>query len=127
MATRTSSAIWEGNLKEGKGTMKVGRGAYEGPFSFASRFEDGAGTNPEELIGAAEAGCFSMALSANLSKAGHQPKSVHTIAKVNLEMIGGGPKITSIDLDCEGEVPGIVDAKFKEVVGHINKKRTLTV
>ena len=94
MATRTSSATWEGNLKEGKGTMKVGRGAYEGPFSFASRFENGAGTNPEELIGAAEAGCFSMALSANLSKAGHQPKSVHTIAKVNLEMIGGGPKIT---------------------------------
>ena len=106
MATRTSSAIWEGNLKEGKGTMKVGRGAYEGPFSFASRFEDGAGTNPEELIGAAEAGCFSMALSANLSKAGHQPKSVHTIAKVNLEMIGGGPKITSIDLDCEGKTAG---------------------
>ena len=63
MATRTSSATWEGNLKEGKGTMKVGRGAYEGPFSFASRFENGAGTNPEELIGAAEAGCFSMALS----------------------------------------------------------------
>src|SRR5437773_10482494 len=115
MATRTSSATWEGNLKEGKGTMKVGRGAYEGPFSFASRFEDGAGTNPEELIGAAEAGCFSMALSANLSKAGHQPKSIHTIAKVNLEMIGGGPKITSIDLDCEGEVPGVDDAKFEEL------------
>src|SRR5205085_1259259 len=121
MATRTSSATWEGNLKEGKGTMKVGRGAYEGPFSFASRFENGAGTNPEELIGAAEAGCFSMALSANLSKAGHQPKSVHTIAKVNLEMIGGGPKITSIDLDCEGEVPAIDDAKFKELAEQTKK------
>src|SRR5438128_12606433 len=115
MATRTSSAIWEGNLKEGKGTMKVGRGAYEGPFSFASRFEDGAGTNPGELIGADEAGCFSMALSANLSKAGHQPKSVHTIAKVNLDMIVSGPKITCIDLRCEGELAGIDERKCKEL------------
>ena len=127
MATRTSSATWEGNLKEGKGTMKVGRGAYEGPFSFASRFENGAGTNPEELIGAAEAGCFSMALSANLSKAGHQPKSVHTITKVNLEMIGGGPKITSIELDCEGEVPGINDAKFKELAEQTKKTCPVSV
>jgi len=127
MATRTSSATWEGNLKEGKGTMKVGRGAYEGPFSFASRFENGAGTNPEELIGAAEAGCFSMALSANLSKAGHQPKSVHTIAKVNLEMIGGGPKITSIDLDCEGDVPGIDNAKFKELAEQTKKTCPVSV
>src|SRR6185369_5269927 len=115
MATRTASAVWNGTLKEGKGSMKLGSGAFEGAYSFSSRFEEGTGTNPEELIGAAEAGCFSMALSANLSKAGHQPKSVHTIAKVNLEMIGGGPKITSIDLDCEGEVPGIDDAKFKEL------------
>ena len=127
MTTRTSSATWEGNLKEGKGTMKVGRGAYEGPFSFASRFENGAGTNPEELIGAAEAGCFSMALSANLSKAGHQPKSVHTIAKVNLEMIGGGPKITSIDLDCEGDVPGIDNAKFKELAEQTKKTCPVSV
>jgi len=127
MATRTSSATWEGNLKEGKGTMKVGRGAYEGPFSFASRFENGAGTNPEELIGAAEAGCFSMAFSANLSKAGHQPKSVHTIAKVNLEMIGGGPKITSIDLDCEGDVPGIDNAKFKELAEQTKKTCPVSV
>src|SRR6266542_6371731 len=104
MAKRTASAVWKGTLREGGGTVKLGSGAFEGKYSFASRFEDGAGTNPEELIGAAEAGCFSMALSANLSKAGHEPKSVHTIAKVNLAMTGGGPKITSIDLDCEGEV-----------------------
>ncbi len=114
MATRTSSAIWEGNLKEGRGTMKVGRGAYEGPYSFASRFEDGTGTNPEELIGAAEAGCFSMALSSNLTKAGHAPKRISTTARVNLEMIGGGPKITSIDLDCEAEVPGIDEQTFQQ-------------
>ncbi len=71
MATRTGSAVWEGTLKQGKGTMKLGSGAFEGPYSFSSRFEEGKGTNPEELIGAAEAGCYSMALSANLEKAGH--------------------------------------------------------
>src|SRR5215472_18389697 len=100
MATRTGSAVWEGTLKDGRGTMKLGSGAYEGPFSFASRFENGTGTNPEELIGAAEAGCFSMALSNGLGKAGHNPKRISTTAKVNLEMVGGGPKITSIELDC---------------------------
>src|SRR5438067_6915123 len=99
MATRTGSAIWEGTLKEGKGRMKLGSGAYEGPYSFSSRFENGAGTNPEELIGAAEAGCFSMALSANLSKAGYPPKRINTNAKVSLGQVGGGFKITSIDLD----------------------------
>jgi osmotically inducible protein OsmC len=127
MATRTSSAVWEGNLKEGKGTMKVGRAGYEGPFSFASRFENGAGTNPEELIGAAEAGCFSMALSANLTKAGLQPTRVSTVAKVNLEMIGGGPKITSIDLECEGEVPGTDEAKFKELAEQTKKTCPVSV
>ena len=74
MATRTGSAVWEGTLKEGKGDMKLGSGAFEGPYSFSSRFEEGKGTNPEELIGAAEAGCYSMALSANLEKAGHPAK-----------------------------------------------------
>src|SRR3954453_18219945 len=115
MATRTSSAVWEGNLKEGKGTMKVGRAGYEGPYSFASRFENGTGTNPEELIGAAEAGCFSMALSANLSKAGHPPKRINTTAKVNPGQVGAGFKITSIDLETEAEVPGIDQARFKEL------------
>jgi osmotically inducible protein OsmC len=94
--------------------MKLGSGAYEGPYSFQSRFESGSGTNPEELIGAAEAGCFSMALSSNLEKAGHPPKSIRTTATVKLEMVGGGPKITTIDLAVEADVPGIDEAKFDE-------------
>ena len=114
MATRTGSAVWDGTLKEGKGNLKLGSGAFEGPFSFSSRFEEGKGTNPEELIGAAEAGCFSMALSANLEKAGNPAKRVSTTATVKLEMVEGAPKITSIDLKTEGEVPGIDEAKFKE-------------
>src|SRR3954447_26330763 len=114
MPARIGSAVWEGTLKEGKGTMKLGSGAYEGPYSFSSRFEEGTGTNPEELIGAAEAGCFSMALSSNLEKAGHPAKRISTKATVKLEMVDGGPKITSIDLDVEAEVPGIDQAKFQE-------------
>jgi osmotically inducible protein OsmC len=94
--------------------MRLGSGAYEGPYSFSSRFEEASGTNPEELIGAAEAGCFSMALSSNLEKAGHPAKRISTTATVKLEMVGGGPKITSIELQCEAEVPGIDSAKFNE-------------
>ena len=111
MATRTGSAVWEGTLKQGKGTMKLGSGAFEGPYSFSSRFEEAKGTNPEELIGAAEAGCYSMALSANLEKAGHPAKRISTTATVKLEMVGGGPKITTIDLKTEAEVPGIDEGK----------------
>src|SRR5438093_4850079 len=101
MATRTGSAVWEGTLKQGKGTMKLGSGAFEGPYSFSSRFEEGKGTNPEELIGAAEAGCFSMALSFNLEKAEHPAKLVSTSATVKLESADKGFKITSIDLKTE--------------------------
>src|SRR5215217_1057662 len=107
MPARLGTAVWEGTLKEGKGSMKLGSGAYEGPFSFSSRFEEGTGTNPEELIGAALAGCFSMALSANLEKAGHPAKRVATKANVKLEMVEGGPRITTIELQNESEVPGI--------------------
>jgi len=114
MPARKGTAVWEGTLKEGKGSMKLGSGAYEGPFSFKSRFEEGTGTNPEELIGAALAGCFSMALSANLEKAGHPGKRVSTTANVKLEMVEGGPKITTIELNTEAEVPGIDDAAFQE-------------
>ncbi len=114
MATRIGSAIWEGTLKEGKGTVKLGSGAFEGPYSFSSRFENGAGTNPEELIGAAEAGCYSMALSANLGKAGYPPKRISTTANVKLEAAAGGFKITSIELDTEANVPGIDEGKFRE-------------
>ena len=94
--------------------MKLGSGAYEGPYSFSSRFENASGTNPEELIAAAEAGCFSMALSSNLEKAGHPAKRISTTAKVKLEMVDGGPKITVIELQTEADVPGIDDKAFQE-------------
>jgi len=114
MAKRTASAVWEGTLREGKGKVKLGSGAFEGQYSFASRFEDGAGTNPEELIGAAHAGCFSMALAAGLTKAGHNPTRISTKANVSLEKVGEGFKITTIELNTEGEVPGIDEKTFLE-------------
>lgn len=99
MATRTGYATWEGTLKDGKGTMKLRSGAFEGAYSFASRFEDGKGTNPEELIGAAEAGCYSMALSLGLSNAGYSAKHISTTAKVHIEKVADGFRITSVDLN----------------------------
>ncbi|HEY2799749.1 MAG TPA: OsmC family protein [Chthoniobacterales bacterium] len=127
MSTRTGSAVWEGALKDGKGTLKLGSGAFEGSYSFSSRFEDGAGTNPEELIGAAEAACFSMALSANLEKAGSPPKRIGTTAKVKLEKSDAGFKITSIDLTTEAEVPGIDNAKFQEQATQTKKTCPVSV
>lgn len=109
MAIRESSAVWQGNLVDGKGSMRLGSGAFEGEYTRASRFEDGPGTNPEELIGAAHAGCFSMFLSAILSKEGHVPTSIATTAKVHL---GDGPKITLIELSTVGTVPGIDEKTF---------------
>ena len=127
MATRTGSAVWEGTLKAGKGTVKLGSGAFEGAYSFSSRFEEGKGTNPEELIGAAEAGCFSMALSSNLEKAGHPAKRISTTATVKLEMVGGGPKITAIDLNTEADVPGIDEKKFQEQAEQTKKTCPVSV
>jgi osmotically inducible protein OsmC len=114
MAVRNAEAVWEGNLQEGKGSMKLGSGAFEGAFTFASRFEEGPGTNPEELIGAAHAGCYSMFLSAVLSNDGHVPNRVHTTATVHLGRDDSGPKITKIELNCEAEVPGLDEATFQE-------------
>ena len=114
MPTRSADAAWEGNLKEGKGTMKLGGGAYQGAYSFASRFEQGKGTNPEELIAAAHAGCFSMALSHALSQAGHTPKSVQTTARVHLEKGDGGFHIPRIDLQTRATVPGLDEATFRQ-------------
>ncbi|GIV78149.1 OsmC family protein [Litorilinea aerophila] len=111
MAVRGAEATWQGTLKEGKGTMKLGSGLYEGPFTYASRFESGEGTNPEELIGAAHAGCFSMFLSALLTNNGFQPDTIHTTATVHL---GAGPKIEKIELKCEARVPGLDAEKFAE-------------
>jgi lipoyl-dependent peroxiredoxin len=116
MATRSSNAIWEGDLKSGKGTMTVGKGVYTGPYSFASRFEEGTGTNPEELLAAAHAGCFSMAFSAELGKAGHVAQRVETRATVHLGPDpAGGAHISKIELACEAQVPGIDAAKFQEI------------
>lgn len=114
MAVRTSEAEWKGTLLEGQGIMKLGSGAFEGAYSFPSRFEEAQGTNPEELIGAAHAGCFSMALSAGLSRAGHPPKRIHTRAKVHLEKVGEGFGITRIELETEADIPGIDQATFQE-------------
>jgi osmotically inducible protein OsmC len=114
MAVRSAEAEWKGTLREGQGSMKLGSGAYEGRYSFASRFESGTGTNPEELIGAAHAGCFSMALSAGLGKAGFNPTRIHTTAKVHLEKVGEAFGITRIELETEAQIPGIDATTFQE-------------
>jgi osmotically inducible protein OsmC len=114
MAARKADAVWEGGLKDGHGTMALGSGAFSGAYSFNSRFAEGTGTNPEELIAAAHAGCFSMALSAALERAGHPVRRVSTTARVHLEMAADGPRISRIDLHTEGVVPGIDDATFQE-------------
>lgn len=116
MTVRNAEAVWEGNLQKGNGTMKFGSGAFEGAYSFASRFEEGTGTNPEELIGAAHAGCFSMFLSAVLSKAGFVPDRIQTTAAVHLEQVDGAPWITKIHLTCEAHVPNVDEKTFSEQV-----------
>jgi osmotically inducible protein OsmC len=115
MPKRTASARWEGSLTEGKGTMRMASGAYEGPYSFQSRFEEGDGTNPEELIAAAHAGCFSMALSAELGEAGHEVGSVETEAIVHLDRVDDGFAIKRIELRTQASVPGIDDSTFQEI------------
>lgn len=115
MAIRTAHAQWDGTLQQGKGTMALGSGAFKGQYSFASRFEEGTGTNPEELIAAAHAGCFSMALSGALGRAGFEPRSVTTEARVQLLKGDAGFSITRIELETEAAVPGIDDAKFQEI------------
>ncbi|TLY31541.1 MAG: OsmC family protein [Ignavibacteria bacterium] len=115
MPVRSANAVWEGDLKSGKGVMKLSSGAFQGAYSFSSRFEEGTGTNPEELIAAAHAGCFSMAFSNGLAKAGFVPKKVPTTARAKLEKVGEGFKITTIELSTEGQVPGIDEQKFQEV------------
>jgi osmotically inducible protein OsmC len=113
MITRSAEAEWKGDLKGGAGKVKLGSGAFEGQYGFKSRFESGPGTNPEELIAAAHSGCFSMALSAALSAAGHPPTSVRTTAKVHLDKVADGFAITSIDLETVATVPGISAADFQ--------------
>jgi osmotically inducible protein OsmC len=118
MATRDGSATWTGDLKGGSGTISVASGLFsDGQFSFGTRFEDGPGTNPEELIGAAHAACFSMALSNALAQEGHTPESVATTAHVHLRFVDGAPTITKIELETEGRVPGIDQAQFEDFAG----------
>lgn len=114
MPVRKAEAVWEGNLIKGKGRMKLGSGAFDGAYSFSSRFENGLGTNPEEMIGAAHAGCFSMALSLFIEKAGYSPERIHTEAKVHIDKVGEGFKITTIELETEAIIPGMDEKKFLE-------------
>jgi osmotically inducible protein OsmC len=113
MATRNGSAEWKGDLKGGSGSVTVGEGVFEGQYSFASRFEEGEGTNPEELLGAAHASCFAMALSLLLTEEGHPPDSVRARAKVQLRNVEGLPTIARIELEVEGSVPGIDEDAFR--------------
>ena len=115
MATRNGSAVWRGDLQGGEGRITVGNGVHEGPYSFKSRFEDGEGTNPEELIAAAEAGCFTMAMSLILGNDGHVPEELHTDARAILRNVDGAPTITGMELKTRGRVPGIDQATFEKV------------
>lgn len=112
---RKAEARWEGDLRGGKGSIKLGSGAFEGAYSFGTRFESAPGTNPEELLGAAHAGCFTMALSLFLSNAGHPPKRIDSTATVHLDKVGEGFAITGIDLSTRADVPGMDDAGFQAV------------
>ena len=110
-----ASARWHGDLRSGSGTIRVGSGAFEGPYSFSTRFEGAPGTNPEELLGAAHAGCFSMAFALGLAKAGHPPTSIETAVVVHLDKVGEGFGITGIDLTTRGEVTGLSEAEFQRL------------
>ena len=113
MSVRTAKSRWNGTLKDGKGTMNFSN--YSGPFTFKSRFEEGTGTNPEELVGAAHSGCYSMFLAALISGEGLDPESVETTARVHLGKDDKGPLITSIELDCTVKCEGLSQDKFKEL------------
>jgi osmotically inducible protein OsmC len=115
MPERSSTAVWEGDIQSGNGTMTIGNDVWTGPFSFKSRFEDGKGTNPEELIAAAHAGCYSMALSGALTKANSPPRQIQTKAKVDLRKEDAGFRIARIHLTTTASVPGVDNAKFQEI------------
>ncbi|HXH69619.1 MAG TPA: OsmC family protein [Pyrinomonadaceae bacterium] len=120
--TRKADADWDGGIMDGKGTVKLGSGAFEGAYSFQSRFgNDTVATNPEELIAAAHAGCYTMALSGNLGKAGYEPKHIHTTANVKIEKQGEGFVIPNIDLETEASVDGISDEEFQKIAEETKK------
>jgi lipoyl-dependent peroxiredoxin len=113
MTARNGSAEWKGSIESGSGSVTVGDGVFEGPYSYESRFAEGAGTNPEQLIAAAHAACFTMALSSVLGAAGHAPDALRTNARVQLRNIDGAPTLTRIELETEGHVPGVDDQQFQ--------------
>jgi osmotically inducible protein OsmC len=115
MPIRTATAHWDGNLTDGSGTIKTGKGGYQGNYSFKSRFEEGEGTNPEELIAAAHSGCYSMAFSKALADAGYTGTSVETVAKLHFDKTDAGFSVTRIDLETVGTVPGIDDSEFQKL------------
>ena len=115
MPIRTATAHWDGNLTEGSGTIKTGKGGIQGNYSFKSRFEEGEGTNPEELIAAAHSGCFSMAFSKGLADAGYTDTSVETVAKLHFDKTDAGFSVTRIDLETTGTVPGIDEGTFQKI------------
>jgi lipoyl-dependent peroxiredoxin len=121
MPVRTAEAKWQRSLQDGSGTMRLGSGAFEGSYSFNSRMENGPGTNPEELIGAAHAGCFSMAFAGALTQAGHEPQEIRTKANVHFEKTDKGWGISRIDLATEGNVPGVDEATFKRIAEEAKK------
>ena len=114
MTVSTASAVWEGGLKSGKGTMAAGSNAFKGEYTFATRFEGAKGTNPEELIAAAHAACFSMALSADLERSGKPVTRVATKASATMETVSGKPTVSKIRLEVRGKVPGIDQAAFQK-------------
>jgi osmotically inducible protein OsmC len=114
MPTRIAKAAWQGDFKRGGGTVALGSGAFEGPYNFSGRFEDGTGTNPEELLGAAHAACYAMALSVGLTQAGTPPESLAVEAQVTIDQVEGGFGITKIALTLRGKVPGVDDAAFQQ-------------
>jgi lipoyl-dependent peroxiredoxin len=114
MPTRNASAEWQGDFKRGKGTVAVGSGAFDLPYTFSGRFENGDGTNPEELLGAAHAACFAMALSVGLTQAGNPPDTLSAAAKVTVDQVEGGFEITRIDLTVRGKVPGLDADGFQQ-------------
>lgn len=127
MAQRVAEAVWNGTLKEGSGKVKLGSGGFEGSYTWSSRFEDGAGTNPEELLGAAHAGCFSMAFSSNLAKGGFTPVRIHTRALVTIELVDGKNRITKIHLETEASVQGINNEQFQEIAEAVKQTCPVSV
>jgi lipoyl-dependent peroxiredoxin len=113
MTARNGSAEWRGDIQTGSGTVTVGNGVFEGAYSYGSRFGEEEGTNPEQLIAAAQAACFTMALSSILAAAGHPPESVHTNARVQLRFVNGAPMLARLELNTEGHVPGVDEQEFQ--------------